>query len=60
MPKLLLYITLKGTWIFLIFGTDSNENRIHVHVGRHGRQIENENDTKMKNKPRIQRYGHEQ
>lgn len=34
MPKLLLYITLKGTWIFLIFGTDSNENRIHVHVGR--------------------------
>ncbi len=34
MPKLLLYITLKGTWIFLIFGTDSNENRIYVHVGR--------------------------
>lgn len=34
MPKLLLYITLKGTWIFLIFGTDSNENRMHVHVGR--------------------------
>ncbi|MBQ6771670.1 MAG: DUF4160 domain-containing protein [Bacteroidales bacterium] len=34
MPKLLLYITMKGTWIFLIFGTDSNKNRIHVHVGR--------------------------
>ena len=34
MPKLMLYITVKGTWIFLIFGTDSNENRIHVHVGR--------------------------
>lgn len=34
MPKLLLYITVKGTWIFLIFGTDSNENRIHVHVGK--------------------------
>ena len=34
MPKLMLYITMKGTWIFLIFGTDSNENRIHVHVGR--------------------------
>jgi len=34
MPKLLLYITVKGTWIFLIFGTDSNENRIHVYVGR--------------------------
>lgn len=33
MPKLLLYITTKGTWIFLIFGTDSNEKRIHVHVG---------------------------
>ncbi|MBQ8957043.1 MAG: DUF4160 domain-containing protein [Bacteroidales bacterium] len=34
MPKLLLYITVKWTWIFLIFGTDSNENRIYVHVGR--------------------------
>lgn len=34
MPKLLLYITVKGTWIFLIFGTDSNENRKHVHVGK--------------------------
>ena len=30
----MLYITVKGTWIFLIFGTDCNENRIHVHVGR--------------------------
>lgn len=34
MPKLLIYETSKGVWIFLIFGTDQNENRIHVHVGR--------------------------
>ena len=34
MPKILLYITAKITWIFLFFGTDVNENRAHVHVGK--------------------------
>ena len=34
MPKVLLYITAKITWIFLFFGTDFNENRAHVHVGK--------------------------
>ena len=34
MPKALLYITAKITWIFLFFGTDINENRAHVHVGK--------------------------
>jgi hypothetical protein len=34
MPKVLLYITSKITWIFLFFGTDFNENRAHVHVGK--------------------------
>jgi hypothetical protein len=34
MPKVLLYITTKITWIFLFFGLDFNENRAHVHVGK--------------------------
>jgi len=34
MPKVLLYITAKITWIFLFYGTDANENRAHVHVGK--------------------------
>ena len=34
MPKVLLYISAKITWIFLFFGTDVNENRAHVHVGK--------------------------
>ena len=34
MPKVLLYITSKVTWIFLFFGTHVNENRAHVHVGK--------------------------
>jgi len=34
MPKVLLYITSKTTWIFLFFGTDINENRAHVHIGK--------------------------
>jgi hypothetical protein len=34
MPKILLYITSKVTWIFLFFGTDVNEKRAHVHVGK--------------------------
>jgi hypothetical protein len=34
MPKVLLYITAKSTWIFLFSGTDINENRAHIHVGK--------------------------
>ena len=34
MPKILVYITAKITWIFLFWGTDFNENRAHVHVGK--------------------------
>ena len=34
MPKVLLYITAKVTWIFLFFGTDVYENRAHVHIGK--------------------------
>ena len=34
MPKVLLYTTAKIVWTFLFFGTDANENRAHVHVGR--------------------------
>lgn len=34
MPKVLLYTTAKIVWTFLFFGTDVNENRAHVHVGR--------------------------
>jgi hypothetical protein len=34
MPKVLLYITRKITWIFLFWDTDFNENRAHVHVGK--------------------------
>ena len=36
MPKVLLYITAKITWIFLFFGTDIYENRAHVHAGKRG------------------------
>ena len=35
-PKVLVYITAKITWIFLFWGTDVNENRAHVHVGKKG------------------------
>ena len=38
MPKILLYITAKITWIFLFYGTDVNENRAHVHVGKKSTQ----------------------
>ena len=34
MPKVLIYITSKIIWTFIFFGTDSNENRAHVHVGK--------------------------
>ncbi len=36
MPKVLLYITARFTWIFLFYGTDYHENRAHVHVGKQG------------------------
>lgn len=34
MPKVLIYITAKIIWTFIFFGTDSNENRAHIHVGK--------------------------
>ena len=34
MPKVLLYTTAKIVWTFLFYGTDANENRAHVHVGK--------------------------
>ena len=34
MPKVLLYTTAKIVCTFLFFGTDTNENRAHVHVGK--------------------------
>ena len=34
MPKVLLYTTAKIVWPFLFYGTDVNENRAHVHVGK--------------------------
>lgn len=36
MPKVLLYITARITWIFLFYGTDANENRAHVHIAKRG------------------------
>lgn len=36
MPKVLTYITAYVTWIYLFYGTDVNENRAHVHVGKKG------------------------
>ncbi|MBR2369676.1 MAG: DUF4160 domain-containing protein [Paludibacteraceae bacterium] len=36
MPKILIYITSRYKWIFLFYGTDFNENRAHVHVGKYG------------------------
>ncbi|MBE6340754.1 MAG: DUF4160 domain-containing protein [Bacteroidales bacterium] len=36
MPKVLLYITAKIVWTFLFWGTDANENRAHVHIGKRG------------------------
>ncbi len=36
MPKILIYITSRLQWIFLFYGTDFNENRAHVHVGKRG------------------------
>ena len=38
MPKVLLYTTAKIVWTFLFYGTDVNENRAHVHVGKKGTQ----------------------
>ena len=31
MPKILIF---KDIWIFVIYGTDMNENRMHIHVGK--------------------------
>ena len=36
MPKILIYATAKVIWTFLIYGSDFNENRAHVHVGKAG------------------------
>ena len=38
MPKVLIYATAKVIWTFLFYGTDSNENRAHVHVGKAGKK----------------------
>jgi len=38
MPKVLIYATAKVIWTFLFYGTDSNENRAHVHVGKAGNE----------------------
>ncbi|MBR3566015.1 MAG: DUF4160 domain-containing protein [Paludibacteraceae bacterium] len=50
MPKVLLYITSKFIWTFLFWGTDLNENRAHVHVGKKG----TENFAKIWLEPQIQ------
>ena len=34
MPFFLFYTTAKIVWTFLFYGTDVNENRAHVHVGK--------------------------
>lgn len=34
MPKVLLYITAKITWMFLFYNKDYHEKRAHVHVGK--------------------------
>ena len=39
MPKVLLYTTAKILWTFLFYGTDANENRAHVHVGKKGTNV---------------------
>lgn len=39
MPKVLLYTTAKIVWTFLFYGTDANENRAHVHVGKKGTEV---------------------
>lgn len=36
MPKVFIYATAKVVWTFLFYGTDSNENRAHIHVGKAG------------------------
>ena len=36
MPKVFIYATAKVIWTFLFYGTDNNENRAHVHVGKAG------------------------
>lgn len=36
MPKAFIYTTAKVIWTFLFYGSDNNENRAHVHVGKAG------------------------
>lgn len=36
MPKAFIYATAKVIWTFLFYGSDNNENRAHVHVGKAG------------------------
>lgn len=36
MPKVLIYITSRIVWYFLFYGTDFNEGRAHVHIGKKG------------------------
>ncbi len=36
MPKAFVYATAKVIWTFLFYGTDNNESRAHVHVGKAG------------------------
>ena len=36
MPKVLIYISSRIVWLFLFYGTDFNEGRAHVHVGKKG------------------------
>lgn len=38
MPKVLIYATARVIWTFLFYGTDFNENRAHVHVGKAGNE----------------------
>lgn len=36
MSKVFIYATARFIWTFLFYGSDSNENRAHVHVGKAG------------------------
>ena len=39
MPKVLMFTTAKSIWTFLFYGTDANENRAHIHVGKKGTEV---------------------
>lgn len=36
MSKVFIYATARVVWTFLFYGSDNNENRAHVHVGKAG------------------------